>query len=438
MALHDSLTDLPNRTLFNDRLEQAILTAQRGKSRFAVMLMDINNFKVINNSMGHLVGDIILKEISTRLLEITRGGDTVARMGGDEFLFLLTDAKHNEQIEFIKRVTAILETPFIVGNKSFEISASIGLALFPDDGDDPETLLRSADVAMYSAKSTAETYKRYDKRLDASNVNRMELSNSLRSAVDNNQFMLHYQPIANYSTGKIDSAEALIRWNHPERGLLYPDNFIPLAEQTFHIGAITQWVLKTALQDLASWNKKGLETGVSINISAQDLLDPALSAKIKTELESNNISASQVTIEITESSLMMHTHQTLKNLKKLRNIGVKIHIDDFGTGYSSLQYLKKFPVTGLKIDKAFVMNMTSDDNDAIIVRSTADLAHNMGLTVVAEGIEKQDIYDVVEILGCDYAQGYLIAKPMSAAALVAWLQKWKTVNHRSGIRASVL
>ncbi len=433
MALHDGLTDLPNRTLFNDRLHQAIRSARRDNEPLAVMLMDLNNFKEINDSMGHQVGDEILREIATRLLEIIRGGDTVARMGGDEFLILLPAAKHAKQQQFIKRIRSILDTPFIVAGRSFEISASIGVALFPEDGEEPEILLKRADVAMYAAKNSAESYKRYDRSLDADNVSRMELSQSLRTAVEEDQFELYYQPIVNYTTGTIDTVEALIRWNHPERGLVTPDSFIPLAEQTYQIGAITQWVIKKALQQLASWNSPSAP-GISLNISAHDLLDPGLSKFIQAQLTAFHIKASQITIEITESALMMHTHQTLNNLRKLRAIGVKIYIDDFGTGYSSLQYLKRFPVTGLKIDKAFVMNMTNDDNDAIIVRSTTDLAHNMGLKVVAEGIENQDVYDVVEILGCDYAQGFLIARPMTADKLTVWLSNWQTQEHRSGVR----
>ena len=434
MALHDSLTDLPNRTLFNDRLKQALKIAKRSNEPLAVMLMDINNFKEINDTMGHQVGDEILKEISTRLLEIIRGGDTVARMGGDEFLMLLPNASPDNQTQFINRVNAVLDTPFLVGRRAFEIRASIGIAQFPDDGDEPEMLLKHADIAMYAAKGSAVASIRYNKSLDTSNINRLELAHSLRKAVDEDQLVLHYQPIINCSTGNISSVEALIRWNHPDRGLLYPDSFIPLAEQTYHINAITYWVIKHAFQQLSTWRKLGLELGISINISAHDLLDPKLSKFIKEELNTNSLGASLITIEITESALMMNAHQTLNNLKKLRAIGINIEIDDFGTGYSSLQYLQRFPVSGLKIDKSFVLNMTNDDNDAIIVRSTTDLAHNMGLSVVAEGIENQDTYDIIEILGCDYAQGYLIARPMSADTLPAWLVEWNSRQHRSGIR----
>jgi len=421
MALHDALTDLPNRTLFNDRLEQAIITARRESTPLAVMLMDLNNFKEINDTLGHQIGDGILKEIGTRLLKEVRGIDTVARMGGDEFLLLLPTATLEKRTRFIERISAVLETPFIIGNHSFEIRASIGLALFPEDGEHPETLLKHADVAMYSAKNSGETYRQYDRSLNASISGRLDLTNSLRTAIEENQFVLHYQPLLNFSTGQIDKVEALIRWNHPQRGLLFPDSFIPISEQTHHINAITQWVIKTVFRDLALWNSKGIQPGISLNISARDLLNSELSDSIQHGLVSNKLPASLLTIEITESALMMYTYQTTSNLQKLRDIGVSISIDDFGTGYSSLQHLKKLPVSELKIDKSFVINMVNDENDDIIVRSTTDLAHNMGLQVVAEGIESQEVCDTVKKLGCDFGQGYFISKPMDSEVLLVWL-----------------
>jgi diguanylate cyclase (GGDEF)-like protein/PAS domain S-box-containing protein len=429
MALHDALTDLPNRTLFNDRLKQAILSARREKEPLAVMLLDLNNFKEINDSMGHGAGDQILKEIAKRLQGIMRGGDTVARMGGDEFLILLPMANPQKQSHFINRVNTILEAPFILQQQSFEIRVSVGVALFPDDGEEPEELLKRADVAMYAAKKSAETHKRYDKNLDEDSFNRLELSHSLRTAVAEDQLILHYQPIVSFLTGDVDQVEALVRWNHPIRGIIYPDHFIPLAEQTHNIGVITRWVIKHAVQQLSDWHKRGLKIGVSINISAQDLIDLSLADYISTELDATQLEPSFVTIEITESALMQRTAETLDNLAKLRKTGIQINIDDFGTGYSSLRYLTKFPVTGLKIDKSFVMNMVNDENDAIIVRSTIDLAHNIGLKVVAEGIEDSLSYQSLKKLGCDYGQGYLLSKPIGAEALFLWHSDWE--NHKS-------
>ncbi|MDX2426353.1 MAG: EAL domain-containing protein [Cycloclasticus sp.] len=429
MALHDALTDLPNRTLFNDRLKQAILSARRKKEPLAVMLLDLNNFKEINDSMGHGAGDQILKEIAKRLQGIMRGGDTVARMGGDEFLILLPMANPQKQSHFINRVNTILEAPFILQQQSFEIRVSVGVALFPDDGEEPEELLKRADVAMYAAKKSAETHKRYDKNLDEDSFNRLELSHSLRTAVAEDQLILHYQPIVNFLTGDVDQVEALVRWNHPIRGIIYPDHFIPLAEQTHNIGVITRWVIKHAVQQLSDWHKRGLKIGVSINISAHDLIDLSLADYISTELDATQLEPSFLTIEMTESALMQRTAETLDNLAKLRKTGIQINIDDFGTGYSSLQYLTKFPVTGLKIDKSFVMNMVNDENAIIIVRSTIDLAHNIGLKVVAEGIEDSLSYQSLKKLGCDYGQGYLLSKPIGAEALFLWHSDWE--NHKS-------
>ena len=428
MALHDALTNLPNRTLFNDRLEQAIISAKRSHEPLAVMLMDLNNFKEINDTMGHHVGDSILQEIGERLIEITRGADTIARMGGDEFLLLLPAAKKERQMQFLERITSVLEAPFEVNERRFEVSASIGYALYPEDGDEPEILLRHADVAMYSAKNSNSAYKRYNESLDEGIAWRLELFNSLRDAIDTNQFVLHYQPMVRFSTGIVDKVEALIRWNHPDKGLLYPNSFIPHAEQTHHIKGITHWVVKRVFADLRKWYNDGIKLGVSLNISARDLLDPELFEIIQAELENSEVPASLVTIEITESAIMMHTRHTMNNLFKLRDVGVMINIDDFGTGYSSLQHLKRMPVTGLKIDKAFVLNMINDDNDAIIVRSTTDLAHNMGLKVVAEGIEDQDVYDLLQILGCEYGQGYYIARPMNLVSLIEWLDAKQAVK----------
>ncbi|MCK4833911.1 MAG: EAL domain-containing protein [Gammaproteobacteria bacterium] len=428
LVLHDALTDLPNRTYFNDRLKRAIITAKRNDQPLAVMLMDLNNFKEINDTMGHQVGDDILREISARLLKVVRGGDTVARMGGDEFLLLLPAAEHVERTRFIQRITSVLETPFIVGDRSFEIRASIGLSLYPDDGEDYEILLKNADIAMYSAKKSVDVCKRYDKSLDEDFSSRLEMANSLRTAVDEDQFVLHYQPLVNIGADRVDKVEALIRWNHPEKGLLNPDSFIPLAEQTHHIYAITQWVIKNVFRDMSLWKKRGIDVGVSLNISARDLLNSELYGFIENERKINQLTASQVTIEITESALMMHTYQTMKNLQKLSDMGFSITIDDFGTGYSSLQHLKRFPVSGLKIDKSFVMNMIDNENDAIIVRSTVDLAHNMGLAVVAEGIENEDIYSIIEILGCDYGQGYHIAKPMDSESFQKWIGEREEIS----------
>ncbi len=422
MAMHDALTNLPNRTLFFNRLEQAISIAKREEKTLAVMLMDLDDFKEINDSLGHHVGDRVLREVGVRLGEVIRSGDTVARMGGDEFLVLLPFTNEQQCITFMNRIIQVLKKPFALESLSVEIGASIGLAIYPEDGDNADLLLQHADVAMYTAKNSAESYSRYKKSLGDGILNRLELASDFRAAIEDNQFLLHYQPMVNVKTGMADKVEVLIRWLHPERGLLYPDAFISLAEQTGYMCKTTTWVINNAFQQLSKWKKSGLDLDMSINISVVDLFDLGLPKLIKRNSQYFNIEPSRITLEITESVLMMYTQKSLDVLTTLRNIGVSISIDDFGTGYSSLQHLKELPVAELKIDKSFVMDMIKDENDAVIVRSTIDLAHNLGLSVVAEGIESQEIFDILEVLGCDYGQGFHIAKPMQAKQLVTWLE----------------
>jgi len=421
MAMHDALTSLPNRTLFFNRLEQAISIAKREEKSLAVMLMDLDDFKEINDSLGHHVGDRVLREIGVRLTQVIRSGDTVARMGGDEFLILMPSANEQECITLMNRIISKLKKPFALENLSVELGVSIGLSLYPEDGDNADLLLQHADVAMYTAKNSPESYARYNKSLGEGILNRLELASDFRAAIEENQFLLHYQPLINIKTGLADKVEVLIRWQHPERGLLYPDAFISLAEQTGYMCKTTTWVINNAFQQLSKWKQSDHDLGMSINVSVVDLFDLGLPELIKRNSKYFNIEPSRITLEITESVLMMYTQKSLDVLTTLRNIGVSISIDDFGTGYSSLQHLKELPVAELKIDKSFVMDMIKDEDDAVIVRSTIDLAHNLGLSVVAEGIESQEIFDILEVLGCDYGQGFHIARPMEAKQLAAWL-----------------
>ena len=422
MAMHDALTNLPNRTLFSDRLEQAIKVAKREGSTLAVMLMDLDNFKEINDSLGHHVGDRVLREIGIRLCQIIHKGETVARMGGDEFLVLMPSTDEQQYVQLINHIISTLKEPFSLENLNVELGVSIGLSLYPEDGDTAELLLQHADVAMYAAKKSSESYTRYNKSLGEGLLKRLELTNELRTAIDENQFLLHFQPLINIKSNTTDKVEVLIRWQHPKRGLLYPDSFISLAEQTGYICKLTAWVIENSFQQLSDWRRSGIDIGISINVSVVDLFDLGLPELIKIKSKEFDIAPSLVTLEITESILMIYTQKSLDVLTTLRNLGVNISIDDFGTGYSSLQHLKELPVAELKIDKSFVMNMTQDDDDAIIVRSTIDLAHNLGLTVVAEGIESQEIYDVLEILGCDYGQGFHIARPRNGEQFEQWLE----------------
>jgi diguanylate cyclase (GGDEF)-like protein/PAS domain S-box-containing protein len=422
MAMHDALTNLPNRTLFSDRLEQAIHVAKREGNTLAVMLMDLDNFKEINDSLGHHVGDRVLREIGIRLCQVIRRGETVARMGGDEFLVLLPSTDEQQYVQLIDRIISTLKEPFSLENLNVELGVSIGLSLYPEDGDTADLLLQHADVAMYAAKKSSESYTRYNKSLGEGLLKRLELTNELRTAIDENQFLLHYQPLINIKNNATDKVEVLIRWQHPKRGMLYPDSFISLAEQTGYICKLTAWVIEKAFQQLSDWSRSGINIGISINVSVVDLFDLGLPELIKIKSKEFDVAPSLITLEITESILMIYTQKSLDVLTTLRDLGVNISIDDFGTGYSSLQHLKELPVSELKIDKSFVMNMNQNDDDAIIVRSTIDLAHNLGLTVVAEGIESQEIFDVLEILGCDYGQGFHIARPKSGEQFASWLE----------------
>lgn len=421
MAMHDALTGLPNRIMLTNLLVQEIIRAGGKRESIAVILMDSNNFKEVNDKLGHSTGDIILKELGNRLKSCVDERGIVARMGGDEFLILLPSTNYEECLKIVSRVTTSTKTPFIFGGISFEIGFSIGISIYPDDSEDHNTLLKQAEIAMYAAKNSARKFLRFEKQLSKDNLSTLELASEIRKAVDNDEFLLLYQPKINFTSGEVDSVEALIRWQHPKRGLLEPVAFIPLAEQSEHIILITRWVIHNSLKKLSEWHKAGHKLGISINISARDLLNPELPDIIKKEIKINKIEPSRLTLEITENVIMMYSQQTMDTLNKLMDIGIRFSIDDFGTGYSSLQHLKELPLSELKIDKSFILNMTENDDDAIIVRSTIDLAHNLGLKVVAEGIEEKDVYDILHILRCDYGQGFLFKKPMTEEDLLKYL-----------------
>lgn len=421
-ALHDALTGLPNRTLFEDRLNYAIACAKRDASHFAVMLLDIDNFKEINDALGHYVGDAILREIAKRLTGAVRVSDTVARMGGDEYLILLPMIDEQQCDRLLKTVLDSLHAPYQFNERTFDLRVSIGITYYPDDAVDPEIILKNADVALYSAKASTESYARYTPDLDEGNISRLELIGDIRKAIEENQFRLLYQPQCSLDSNKSITVEALIRWQHPDRGLLSPDQFIPLAEQSGHITSITPWVITESIRQLAHWRQQGILSRLSINISATDLQNSDLAGSLEQAITAHGILPADVTVEITESSLMLYTQKTMKSLYQLSDLGVLISIDDFGTGYSSLQHLRELPVSEMKIDKSFVMNMTRNENDAVIVRSIIDLAHNLGLQVVAEGIEDQETHDILKLLQCDYGQGYHIARPISAEDTGMWLQ----------------
>jgi len=419
MAMHDALTDLPNRALFYDRVYQGILNAEHSHSAAAIMLMDLNQFKVINDTLGHHIGDRILKEVAKRVLKAVKTYDTVARMGGDEYLVLLQDVDEEQTMLIAKRLIEVIKTPFSIDSHQFDIGVSIGIAMYPQHGDDPDMLIKRADVAMYSAKGLTEHIAVYDPDLDDYSVGQLELLGEIRSALDQEQeqFVVHYQPRINLNNMSICGAEALIRWQHPQQGMLFPDTFIPLLEETGHITILTRWILAKALAQLQNWLRIDPDFVMSINISTRDLCDQSLVDHIDSLLTEHEIHPRHIMLELTESSLMQYSRYTQSTLEQLEKIGIRLAIDDYGTGYSSLQYLKQLPVSELKIDKSFVMDMLEDENDAVIVKSTIDLAHNLGLEVVAEGVENEEVSDFLKILNCSQAQGYYFSRPVDAPAM---------------------
>ncbi len=422
MAFTDHLTGLPNRMLFHDRLQQAILGARRETKPFALFIMDLDHFKDVNDTVGHHVGDVILQQVGQRLRDKLRKSDTVARMGGDEFAVLLVTVGEQHAEMAARMLLKALRAPFIVEGQGFEIGASIGIALYPDHGRDVNTLTQRADVAMYAAKNNNSGFAFYSSELDEHMPNRLALMGELRHAVDREEFVVYYQPKVDLHSGQLTGLEALTRWRHPEKDIVLPDTFIPLMEQSGLIRSLTPWVLSAALQDCHDWHADGFDITVSVNLSTRDLQDPYIVDTLCDVIAACDGQPSWLELEITESAVMTDPVRAMEALGDIADMGIGLSIDDFGTGYSSLGYLKKLPVSVIKIDKSFVIGMKDDENDATIVRSSIDLAHNMGLTVVAEGVENADTFSLLTSLGCDAAQGIFISRPMPAAKLRSWLR----------------
>jgi diguanylate cyclase (GGDEF)-like protein len=427
-AMHDELTGLPNRACFYDRTEQALLQAERDGSRTAVLLFDLDRFKEINDTLGHKYGDRLLCEIGPRVRSGLRAGDTLARLGGDEFCVLLPRiAGIDDVLQVAERLIALLQEPFDIDGMTLGIDASCGIAVAPEDGDSADLLLQRSDVAMYVAKDSSLSVAMYDDQVDVNTPARLAILGELRTAINQHQLVLHYQPKATLASGLVHGVEALIRWQHPTRGLVPPDQFIPLAEHTGLIKPLTSWVLDAGLRQLSEWRAQRdgavpSDLSMAINISTRSLLDDSFPPEVVAALERWNIPPHLLELEITESAIMADPPRAFRLLTQLASAGVRLAIDDFGTGYSSLAYLKDLPVHQLKIDRSFVMHMHEDRNDAIIVRSVIDLGHNLGLQTVAEGIEDKSTWDQLTTLGCDSAQGYFLAQPMPASEFGAWLR----------------
>ncbi len=426
LATTDSLTALPNRALFNDRLAQAIAAASRNEGRHvALILMDLDRFKEINDTLGHPAGDQMLIMVAQRLRGVLRETDTLSRLGGDEFAVLLPDVRDGRQTveRVIKNIRECFSTPFHYADNELYLGSGIGVVLYPEHGQDAATLMSRADVAMYGTKNRDIDYLFYDAALDPNTPQQLQLSGDLRQAVARSEFVLHYQPKLDIQTGLVTGAEALIRWQHPLHGLIMPDQFIPLAERTGTIRPLTYWVIETAARQCKTWREKGQLMRIAVNISGRVLHDPDFIDHLENILHTVGMPFECLEMEITENMLMADIDLVSRSLERIHRLGVHIAIDDFGTGYSSLSYLKKLPLGTLKIDKSFVLNMHDDENDAVIVRSTIDLAHNLGYQVVAEGIENKDIWQLLNILGCDGGQGTHLSCPLSAEIFDEWLIK---------------
>jgi diguanylate cyclase (GGDEF)-like protein len=418
-ANHDSLTGLANRVNFNGAVQRAV-----GGERLSILLMDLNRFKEVNDTLGHHYGDLLLQEIADRLRVACEDAEAIARLGGDEFAVLVTGmAPYEDATAVAQRIAESFEQPFELADFVVEAEASIGIALYPDDGADVDTLLQRADVAMYRAKETHKHFARYDEEHDHHSPARLALMGDLRNAIDTGQIVLWYQPAIDLSTGTVGSVEALVRWEHPELGLLAPGAFIDMAERTSLIKPLTTKVLSTAMAQAKQWDKAGMPLTVAVNISMRSLLDRDFAQHVRGLLEEAAVDARFIKLEITESTIMADPDVVRSVLDDLSAIGLRLSIDDFGTGYSSLAYLKDLPVNEVKIDRSFVSGMAEGSRDAVIVRSTIDLGHHLGLQVVAEGVEDAPTLERLAELGCDLAQGYGISRPLPAPKLTEWLHR---------------
>jgi diguanylate cyclase (GGDEF)-like protein len=421
-TLHDALTGLPNRDLLRQRLEHALADAKDGTDLMAVLLIDLDHFKEINDTLGHLHGDLLLREIARRLASVVRPGDTVARLGGDEFAVLLTPVANPVQaISLAQSLRTRISEPIDVDGVVMRTEASVGVAIAPDHGGDVETLLRRADIAMYVAKGGRTGVEAYDTTQESHSPARLALAGELRRALEQGELVVYYQPQAAVSTGLVTGVEALVRWHHPARGLVGPDVFVPLAENTGLIGPLTMTVLDSALKQVRVWDAMGLHLDIAVNLSTRSLLDRALPGVVSKMLARHGLAPQRLELEITESMIASDPVRAVEVLAELRAVGVRLALDDFGTGYSSLANLRDLKVERLKIDRSFTQTMIENHPDGVIVASTVDLAHQLGLEVVAEGVETQEAWLRLREIGCDLAQGYFLARPMAPDHATAWL-----------------
>lgn len=419
-SVHDALTGLPNRTLFMKRLAEATHRARRGDDGlFAVLFLDLDGFKIVNDSMGHHIGDGLLETVARRLEQCVRGGDVVARLGGDEFAILLeriADARDAAMVA--ERIQAALATPFNVGAYEHSSSASIGVALSTGASEQPDYLLRSADIAMYRAKSAGRGhFEMFDRAMHAEALTRLQIESDLRHALDRNEFFLHYQPIVSLDDGRIIGMEALVRWQNAERGVVSPATFVPVAEDTGLVVPLGRWVLEEACRQGRIWQARyeaSRPFAMSVNLSVREFAQPDLVRRVDAILAETGFPASHLNLEITESAIIGQQHPAIETIQELRQLGVRIHLDDFGTGYSALSYLHRLPLDAVKVDRAFTSSIDSEERPMQVMRAIVSLAHAIGLEVVAEGVSSPRQLALLREMGCDLGQGFLFARPGSA------------------------
>jgi diguanylate cyclase (GGDEF)-like protein len=431
LAYTDPVTELPNRTRFHELVQEAVAAGQREQRPVALLLMDLERFKDVNDTLGHSHGDALLHQVGLRLLSAVFAPDAVARLGGDEFGILLPHLASADDVRLvIKKLQDFLQAPFMIEGIPIAVEASIGVALMPDHATDADTLLRRADIAMYRAKRMATGYALYTSEYDSYSLDRLGLMAELRDAIERDQLVLHYQPKIEIAGGYVVGTEALVRWQHPRRGLLYPDKFIVAAEHTGLMIPLTRWVMTEALRRCQDTPHEGPPLQVSVNLSARSLHDSILPEIVSDALRVTGARPEQLMLEITESAIVLDPKRAEDILILLSRMGVKISIDDFGTGYTSLASIKRLPVNEIKIDRSFIGGMLSDKNEAMIVHTLVDLGHNLGLKVVAEGVETQDVLDALAVFECDEAQGYFISRPQPYDALKQWLasSRWKSLR----------
>jgi diguanylate cyclase (GGDEF)-like protein len=429
-ANYDALTGLPNRHLFHDRLKQAVF-AQRNARSIAVVFIDLDHFKVINDSLGHNFGDEVLRHIGERLQSAVRDGDTVARLGGDEFVLILSDQTREDVIfRSMRRLIGKVSEPITIGERELNITCSAGISLYPQDGPDVQTLLKNADAAMYRAKSQGRnTFQFFTAEMNELANERLSMEQSLRRAIEREELLLHYQPRVNLATGLVDGVEALVRWNHPVRGLVLPNRFIPLAEETGLIVPIGEWVLRTACEQGEAWRRSGFRPVISVNLSARQLWGGGLVRLVGDVIAATGM-MEHLELELTESMVMHDAENVIATLQALKAIGVRLSVDDFGTGYSSLSYLKRLPLTALKIDGSFVRDITSGGVDeGLIAKAIISLGHSLHLKVVAEGVETEAHRAFLEAHDCDEIQGFLISRPVAAVEVEKFFGKAAASTH---------